>query len=102
MAPNRVELPEAFQELWTPSRYKAFWGGRGGAKSRSFGRTLLLMSLEKAKELAPKPDDSTIHPQYRELLEVAGVMAAVAQAEALERIADRLEHNTAHAYTGPR
>ncbi len=59
-------------------------------------------ALEKAKELAPKPDDSTIHPQYRELLEVAGVMAAVAQAEALERIADRLEHNTAHAYTGPR
>lgn len=45
LAPSRVELPEAFRELWTPSRYKAFWGGRGGAKSRSFGRALLLMSL---------------------------------------------------------
>lgn len=44
-SPTKVELPEAFADLWKPSRYKAFWGGRGGAKSWSFARALLLMSL---------------------------------------------------------
>jgi phage terminase large subunit len=43
----KAELPDAFADLFTPSRYKAFWGGRGGAKSRSFGRALLIKSMQQ-------------------------------------------------------
>lgn len=49
-APQReinVQLPDAFRDLFQPSRYKAFWGGRGGAKSRSFGAALIIKSLER-------------------------------------------------------
>ncbi len=42
-----IYLPKAFRDLRTPARYKAYWGGRGGAKSRSFGRALLLESLDR-------------------------------------------------------
>src|SRR5262245_46410886 len=59
-----IELPEAFRDLWTPTRYKAYWGGRGGAKSRSFGRALLLQSLGRplrvlcAREVQKSSKDS--------------------------------------------
>lgn len=33
--------------MFTPSRYKVFYGGRGGAKSRSFATVLLIMGLER-------------------------------------------------------
>lgn len=38
----RVDIPEAFRELFQPARYKAFHGGRGSAKSHSFGAALLI------------------------------------------------------------
>src|SRR5262245_23629782 len=41
------QLPGVFRDLWKPSRYKAFYGGRGGGKSRSFARALLIMSLDR-------------------------------------------------------
>jgi phage terminase large subunit len=34
-------MPEAFQELWQPARFKVFWGGRGSAKSWSFAQALV-------------------------------------------------------------
>lgn len=37
-----AQLPTTFKPLFTPSRYKASWGGRGSAKSRSFGRAALI------------------------------------------------------------
>lgn len=40
------EMPEAFEDLFFPNRYKIFWGGRGGAKSWSFARALVLVSLQ--------------------------------------------------------
>ena len=42
-----TDLPEAFEPLFEPSRYKAFWGGRGGGKSWAFARALLIKSLQK-------------------------------------------------------
>ena len=36
-----LEIPEAFGGLFDPYRYKAFYGGRGSAKSHSFVRALL-------------------------------------------------------------
>lgn len=43
----KVQLPEWAQCLFLPSRYKAIHGGRGGSKSHSVARALLLTSLER-------------------------------------------------------
>lgn len=43
----RVELPPAFQDLFRPSRYKVYWGGRGAAKSWSFARALVALTSTK-------------------------------------------------------
>jgi len=42
-----VEIPEPFMDLYTPCRYKAFYGGRGSAKSHSFAKALLCEGYEK-------------------------------------------------------
>lgn len=39
--PTKPELVPAFQELWTPSRYKLYKGGRGSTKSWSFADALI-------------------------------------------------------------
>ena len=40
-------IPAAFKGLFEPHRYKVFYGGRGGAKSRSFARALLIMGTQR-------------------------------------------------------
>ena len=47
MPQKKIELPKAFAELTQPSRYKAFYGGRGSAKSHSFATALLLRGMLK-------------------------------------------------------
>lgn len=47
MAEVPLKFPASFKELWTPSRYKAFHGGRGGAKSHSMAGALILMGAER-------------------------------------------------------
>lgn len=44
-----IHLPfaTAFRPLFTPSRYKVFYGGRGGAKSWGFARALVALSLQR-------------------------------------------------------
>lgn len=42
----KVQIPDAFQELFIPSRNKAFFGGRGSAKSHSFASALLIRAAE--------------------------------------------------------
>lgn len=60
----QLELPEVFGDLFIPSRYKVFWGGRGAAKSESFGRALLAQGMAKkegflcARELQVSMADS--------------------------------------------
>lgn len=44
---TKVQLPTKFQPLFTPSRYKAFYGGRGGAKSKSFAEALVILAAQK-------------------------------------------------------
>ena len=41
-----ITLPKAFKDLKGPSRYKAFYGGRGSAKSHSFATALLMRGGE--------------------------------------------------------
>ncbi len=48
---NQIVIPEAFHDLLIPKRYKVFYGGRGGAKSHNFARTLLIMGMESKKRI---------------------------------------------------
>lgn len=42
-----VQIPQAFKGLFQPHRYKAFYGGRGSAKSHSFACALALLGAQK-------------------------------------------------------
>lgn len=42
-----VRIPQKFESLFTPSRYKAYYGGRGTGKSHSFAAALVLMAASK-------------------------------------------------------
>lgn len=41
------KVPKAFRELTEPHRYKAFYGGRGSAKSHSFATALVTLAAKK-------------------------------------------------------
>lgn len=47
--PIRMQIPEAFQDLLKPYRYKVYYGGRGSAKTESYGRAALLTGLQSKK-----------------------------------------------------
>lgn len=42
-----IELAQPFQHLFSPARYKIYYGGRGGAKSWAFARALLIIALQR-------------------------------------------------------
>jgi hypothetical protein len=42
-----IEIPEAFEGLFRPSRYKAYYGGRGSAKSHSAATAALIRAGQK-------------------------------------------------------
>jgi len=44
---NQISIPEAFEGLFTPSRYKAYFGGRGSAKSHSVATALLIRGAQE-------------------------------------------------------
>lgn len=48
----RVDFPKKLQFLFQPSRYKVTKGGRGGTKSWSIARSLLIMAAESKKRIA--------------------------------------------------
>lgn len=41
-----IQLPKAFEPLFDPSRYKAYFGGRGSAKSHSFATALVIKGAQ--------------------------------------------------------
>lgn len=43
----KIQIPSAFQELFKPYRYKAFYGGRGSGKSWAAASALVLMGAQK-------------------------------------------------------
>lgn len=43
----RADIPEAFEPLFSPARYKVYYGGRGAAKSWNFARALLILGLQR-------------------------------------------------------
>lgn len=63
-------LPAAFSELFKPHRYKVFFGGRGGAKSRSFARALLLIGTQRPiRCLCAREVQNSIRDSVKRLLD---------------------------------
>lgn len=48
---SSVQLPEVFADLWTPARYKCFWGGRGSGKSHSVAQALVIQAAQEPKRI---------------------------------------------------
>lgn len=44
---SEVRIPTAYRELFTPSRYKGYFGGRGSGKSHSFASALVVLGAQK-------------------------------------------------------
>ena len=42
-----IQIPDKFSGLFEPKRYKVYFGGRGGAKSWNFARTLISLAYTK-------------------------------------------------------
>ena len=42
-----LKIPKAYKDLFTPSRYKVYYGGRGSAKSESYARALLIQGMQE-------------------------------------------------------
>lgn len=75
----RVELPEKMAStLFKPSRYKIYHGGRGGAKSQSIARALLIQGYQEkhkilcAREIQKSIQDS-VHSLLKEQIEQLGL-----------------------------
>ncbi len=43
----KIQIPQVFQPLFQPQRYKAYYGGRGSAKSHSFAAALVLLAAQR-------------------------------------------------------
>jgi phage terminase large subunit len=65
----QVEVPEALAPLLQPARYKAAYGGRGGAKSHFFAEQLVLRCYAaKTRAVCIREVQNTIRESVRQLL----------------------------------
>lgn len=73
----KANFPEAFRYLFTPSRYKAAYGGRGSAKSWSIAEALILLAVspsilfpntEKIRVLCTREIQNSIKESVHKLL----------------------------------
>lgn len=77
----RLEIPSKFRGLWSPSRYKVYYGGRGGAKSWAFARTLIAMAASRsirvlcARELQVSIGES-VHRLLSDQIDAMGLTSA--------------------------
>lgn len=66
-----LALPYAFRELRVPARYKAYHGGRGGAKSHSFAQELVVRGYERGelRWLCAREIQKSLSTSVKQLLE---------------------------------
>jgi len=65
----KLQVPRAYGFLFSPSRYKVAWGGRGSAKSWSFARALIgLAYTKKCRILCVREYQSSIGDSVLKLL----------------------------------
>lgn len=66
---SNIQIPEAFEDLFTPARYKVFYGGRGGAKSWNFARALIVTAYKnKTRILCAREIQKSIADSVHKLL----------------------------------
>lgn len=74
----QVDIPEAFEELFRPHRYKVYYGGRGSGKSMNIGRALLVLGAKRpltvlcTREIQTSINDS-VHRLLREQIGALGL-----------------------------
>ena len=67
---KQVDIPEIFEGLFRPVRYKVYYGGRGGGKSWAIARALILRALQgKYRILCAREFQSSISDSVHHLLE---------------------------------
>lgn len=67
--PNAILLPAYAKPLWRAHRYKVIWGGRGGARSWTVARTLLLKAAQrKLRVLCAREIQSSLRDSVHQLL----------------------------------
>ncbi|MEM1048181.1 MAG: PBSX family phage terminase large subunit [Pseudomonadota bacterium] len=65
-----IKVPDAFRELFGPSRYKAFYGGRGSGKSHSFAIAAEVRAAEKPlRILCAREVQRSIKDSVKQLLD---------------------------------
>ena len=66
---QKIQIPDAFDGLFEPKRYKVYYGGRGGAKSESICRALLIIGTqEKTRILCARELQGSIQDSVHKLL----------------------------------
>jgi len=74
----KIKIPNKFEFLFKPKRYKVMYGGRGGAKSHSIARVLLILGMENplriicAREIQKSISDS-VHALLGDLIREHGL-----------------------------
>jgi phage terminase large subunit len=64
-----VQLPAYARNLWKPKRYKVMWGGRGGARSWTVARVLLIKAAQsKLRILCTREMQSSLRDSVHQLL----------------------------------
>ena len=72
---TNIRIPKAFKELFDDQyRYKVYYGGRGGAKSHSFARALLILGAQKklrilATRELQKSIETSVHKLFSDLIQ---------------------------------
>jgi len=98
----RAQFPEKLQFLFWPMRYKVARGGRNGAKSWGFARTLLSLGVERslrilcAREIQNSIRDS-VHKLLKDQIELMGLGG---EYEVMETIIKGRNNNTEFTFTG--
>lgn len=75
---EKIQIARAFQELLTPARYKAYYGGRGSAKSWTFAGLLSARAAHEpirilcAREIQKSIDDS-VHALFIDRAKALGL-----------------------------
>ncbi len=100
-----VQIPSAFAELFTPARYKIYYGGRGSGKSWAVARALPILALQRrirvlcAREFQTSIADS-VHKLLSEQIYALGLdrfysvqKAGITNAIGSEFIFKGLHHN---------
>ena len=65
-----ASMPTAFRGLFESHRYKVFYGGRGGGKSRAFARALLLTGVQRpVRVLCAREVQNSIRDSVKRLLD---------------------------------